>query len=322
MRTGTAVLIVGLAPIAAGHAAQADPQAEALAWLKKISAAAQQLNYTGTFVYQRGNRIETSRITHVVDATGEYEKLETLDGPPREIIRSNDQLTCYYPDGKTVRMEKRSPRGFPAVVPEQLNVITENYTVRKGEIDRVAGLDCQVGVLQPKDDLRYGHSYCADVNSGLPLRARTLNEKNEPIESFAFTQLSIGGNIGKEKTRPSFRPRDAGARADSQSAAEVVNSNTGWVVNSSPAGFRKIMEAKRVIQGKSAAHIVYSDGLAAVSIFIEPAQASGNAVQELTQQGAISIYTRPYAQNIVTTLGETPAATVMRIGNSVTFRGK
>ncbi|HTP95330.1 MAG TPA: MucB/RseB C-terminal domain-containing protein [Burkholderiales bacterium] len=321
MRLAAALAAATLASIGAGHAAQPDPQGDALVWLKRIAAAARQLNYSGTFVYQRGSKVETSRITHLVDATGEYEKLEALDGPPREVIRSNDQVTCYYPDGSTMTVDKTSPRRFPAVIPERLAGIVENYTVRKGGVDRVAGFDCQVTVLQPKDGMRYGHSYCAELGSGMPLRAYTFGDKDQSIELFAFTQISVGGTISRDRVKPSFVARDGSSRQARPAAlAEAVSADTGWVVNNSPAGFRKILEAKRVIQGKPAAHIVYSDGLAAVSVFVEPAAAGGKP--EVSQQGAISIYTRPYAENVLTILGETPAATVMQIGNSVSYKGR
>ena len=106
--------------------------------------------------------------------TARTEKLETLDGPPREIIRNNENVTCYVPDNKTVIIEKRTARQFPALLPEQLTGITDNYVVTKGGQDRVAGYDCQVIALEPKDNLRYGHKYCAELASGLALRSRTL----------------------------------------------------------------------------------------------------------------------------------------------------
>ena len=76
---------------------------EALNWLKRMASASRQLNYSGTIVYQHRNRLETSRVVHFVNAAGgEFEKLETLDGPPREVVRSNDQVICYLPASRTV----------------------------------------------------------------------------------------------------------------------------------------------------------------------------------------------------------------------------
>lgn len=316
--------IVFLAVAATGAAAEpGDPQ-DGLTWLKKMAGASRQLNYTGTFVYRHDNQTETSRIVHYVNAAGgEFEKLETLDGPPREVIRTNDQVTCYLPNTKTVIIERRSSRRFPALLPEQLNDVSDNYTVRKGSMDRVAGYDCHVVVLEPKDKLRYGHQFCAEAKSGLPLRARTFNDKNEPLESFAFTELKIGGSFNRDKVKSRYAAKSQDWKVD-RSALVIaeIQAETGWVLTQQPNGFRKLTELKRSIAGRTAtvSHIVFSDGLAAVSVFIEPMPKAMPA-QSLSHQGAVNIYTRLIADHMVTVLGEAPAATVMQIANSLEFRG-
>ena len=148
-------------------------------------------NYVGTIVYQHGGRVETSRLVHLNDAGGEFEKLTNLDGPAREVIRSQGEVRCYYPDAKIIRIEPRTFRNaFPSLSPQQLKSLAEFYDFRKAETARVAGLDTQAWVFEPKDGLRYGHKFWADIASGLLLKARLLNEKNEPIEQFAFTETS------------------------------------------------------------------------------------------------------------------------------------
>src|SRR5687768_3012657 len=117
---------VALGLSGATHAGDPGTATEGLAWLKKMASASRQLNYSGTIVYQQRNHVETSRVVHFVNsAGGEFEKLETLDGPPREVVRSNEQVICYLPSVKTVLIEERnrSTRNFPALVPEQLGNI-------------------------------------------------------------------------------------------------------------------------------------------------------------------------------------------------------
>jgi sigma-E factor negative regulatory protein RseB len=304
-------------------AADATTPAEGMRLLRQMSTAARQLNYTGTFVYKHGAQIETSRIWHLTDATGDYERLETLDGPPREIVRANEEVTCFYPGTKTAKVEKwTAARRFPAVVSEQLAAIVANYTVRQGGVARVAGYDCQVTMLEPRDALRYGHAFCADLKSGLPLRAKTFNDRGETVEMFAFTQVEIGGTIARDQLRPRYDPSAPGWKIDQSALTQGSERDSRWVVLNRPAGFRKVLELKRTIQGKSAAQLVYSDGLAAVSVFIEPAVAGTLAAQELSHQGAINIFTRAQAGYVVTALGEAPAPTVMQFGNSVALRAK
>jgi sigma-E factor negative regulatory protein RseB len=304
-------------------AVAAEPAADSTAWLQRIATAARTLNYSGIFVYQHGSQVDTSRIVHYVDATGnETEKLESLDGPAREVIRSNDEVKCYQSDSKTVWIEKRRPaKSFPALLPENLGTLTENYTIRLGGHDRVAGLECQVLVLEPKDGMRYGHKLWADVATGLLVKSVMMDDRGKSVEQFAFTQVNVGGPIDKDLLRSSFAT--VGKDWHEDRPAQAVAADSGWQVNNQPPGFKKIMEMRRTLPGKSepVAHIVLSDGLAAVSVFIEPMPSGDHRpVMGISKQGAINVFTRPVADQLVTVVGEAPASTVMQIGNSVAPR--
>lgn len=316
-------VILGLMAADVAHAENDNTQ-EAFALLRKIANASRQFNYSGTFVYQHGGKSETSRIVHYVNgAGGEFEKLEALDGPPREVVRNNDQLICYLPNLKTVIIEQRDVRQLPVLVPERMSEIVENYAVRLAEKDRVAGYDCRVVVLEPKDKMRYGRSFCAEVGSGLPLRTHTINEQHEVIESFAFTQLAIGGGFNRDKVRSKYAAKSQSWRVDrSALIVSEQKADTGWVVGNQPPGFKKITEINRSIAGRPGvvSHIVFSDGIAAVSVFIESKLTERVAAPALAHQGVVNIYTRPHAEHAVTVLGEAPAATVMQIANSLELR--
>ena len=319
MRAGRciAVMILVCSP---GFAVAESSGVDALAWLQKIASAAHRLNYSGTFVYQRGAYMETSSIVHMTDESGEHEKLEVLDGPPREIIRNNDDVICFTPESKGVMVERRrSHKNFPALLPLQLSAIAESYTVKLGGVERVAGYDCQNVILEPRDSYRYGYRYCGESSSGLLLKAAMLNEKNEVVNQFSFTSTRIGGAIDPAQLKPKYAKYQ---HILPQAIPPMVES--GWQVKSLPAGFKKIMEQKRTFPGKkaSASHLVFSDELVAVSVFIEPLAGMGKSASGLSSQGAINVYTRPVADYQVTVLGEVPAMTVMQIANSVFFAAK
>lgn len=298
-----------------------DPSVEVLNLLQKIAAAPHQHNYVGTFVYSSGGHIETSRIIHMLDQDGEHEKIEVLDGSPREIIRNNDEMRCYLPESKTIVTEKRWLRkSFPALLPEPLSNLNENYIVSKGEPERISDYECQVIVLEPRDDLRYSHKLWVDANTGLLLKAAVL-DKVRVVEQFVFTQLKIGGEIDKEMLKPKYSAKVGEWRITNLVSSTMGNGKLGWQVSNPPAGFKKIIEMKRTLSGKSTpvGHIALSDGLAAVSVFIEPVEKNSvPPVQGLSPgYGAINIYTRIVADNMVTTVGEIPPAAVIQIGNSV-----
>jgi sigma-E factor negative regulatory protein RseB len=313
-RAGLAVAVLFAVPVAFAQ--------DAADWLQRAANAAKQLNYVGTIVYQHGGRVETSRLLHLFDAGGEVEKLSNLDGPAREVFRNNDQVRCYYPDAKIVRIEARSSHNvFPSLLPQQLNTLAAYYFFRKAEVARVAGLETQAYVFEPKDGLRYGHKFWADLASGLLLKARLLDEKNETVEQFAFTDIQIGVKLDRANMKPTFENLPPDWQTYELPPGEVAPKETGWLVKDLPAGFTKVVEGFRKLRGKPApvAHLVYSDGLVAVSVFVEPSPPTPQPVG-LSQQGGINVYSRQLDDYLVTVLGEAPGATVRQIAYSVSHR--
>ena len=294
---------------------------DAADWLQRAATAARTLSYVGTIAYQHGGRVEMSRLVHFADASGEYEKLTNLDGPSREVIRNNDQVRCYYSDAKLVRIEPRAFHNvFPSLLPQQLATLAEHYFFRKAETARIAGLETQAYVFEPKDGMRYGHKFWADSTTGLLLKARLLNEKSEPVEQFAFTDIQIGAKIDRDVVKPPFPALPPDWQVRESLPGDVVLEQTGWIVKDLPPGFAKVAEGYRALRGKPrVAHLVFSDGLVAVSVFVEPTPPARQPVG-LSQQGGINVYSRPLDEHLVTVVGEAPGATVRQIAFSVSHR--
>lgn len=300
---------------------------DAQVWLKKIQSAAKVLDYSGTFVYQQASQVRTSRITHVKRGKDELEKLEVLDGNPREYIRNNDEIICYLPDTKTVLVEKRVNQDvFPALLNANPITLTDHYHVRKAGTGRVAGYSSQAIVLEPRDNLRYGYKLWAEKNSGLLLKAQTLNEKGEIVEQISFTQIEIG-KIHSDRAKSSFiNTRNWHV----ENAVMQQVSLSGWSVTAMPPGFKKIREVKRLVTdtpvqaslspvgSREVSQIVYSDGLAAISIFIEPS--AGKRSEGYMQQGAMNIAGKRQGEFWLTIVGEVPLVAIKQVANSVEFK--
>jgi sigma-E factor negative regulatory protein RseB len=306
---------------------------DAQVWLAKIQSAAHRLNYSGTFVYQQGDQVRTSRITHVVDGKNEIEKLEVLDGKPREYIRNNEEIVYYVPEAKTLLVEKRVTQDvFPAILDANPPDLAKYYSIEKAEIGRVAGFECQAVALEPKDDLRYGYKLWAEKTTGLLLRAQTFNSKSELVEQIAFTHVEIG-NIDREQVKPSFS-NTRGWRIEHAVMNPVNLSN--WTVKAVPGGFKRIRELKRLLSDTGAepgadgaratnqprhrevSQIVFSDGLAAISVFIEPGTQS--RTEGSMQQGAMNIIGKRYGDFWLTIVGEVPSAAIKQVANSIEFK--
>ncbi|MEE8327366.1 MAG: MucB/RseB C-terminal domain-containing protein [Nitrosomonadaceae bacterium] len=301
--------------------ADASASIEAQVWLQSIVDAPRKHNYTGIFVYSSGGHMETSRVVHMVNSEGEFERIEVLDGSPREVIRNNDEVRCYFPDRKTVVTGKRGlQKFFPALLPEPLSNLNNNYIVKKGGKERISDYECQVIVLKSKDNMRYSQKLWVEVATGLLLKAAVMDQ-DQVVEQFVFTQLEIDGEIDEEFLKPRYVTEITEIHVTNPVSSGMVEGKLGWQVENLPPGFSKINEVKRNFSGKSTpvGHITLSDGLAAVSVFIKPVTKNEplDARESYPRQGAINIYTRTVGDNVVTTIGEVPPATVMQIGNSV-----
>ena len=332
-----ATIVAGMSPVL--YAQNTETQ-DVQNTLRRVQSAAQKLNYSGTFIYQQANQIRTSRITHRVDAHGEVEKLEILDGIPREYLRRNDEVTCYLPEIKTIQIEKNvTQEVFPALLTSNTQSLAESYIIRKEEFSRVAGAACLTLSFEPKDTMRYGYRLCLENTSGLLLRAQTVNAKNEVIEQIAFTQIDIG-DIDKSRLKPSFQNT-----TDWQVENLMVqaNVNSGWNVKFLPSGFKKTREMKRVIpismvgndvDGQSKSHqtkphqtkphqviqMIFSDGLSTISVFIEPD--TGSRTEGGLQQGAMTIMGKRQGNYWLTVVGEVPFAAIKQVMNSIEFKSK
>jgi sigma-E factor negative regulatory protein RseB len=324
-------LLLGVAPAAFSEPALQDD----LKWLETMTFAAHQTDYSGTFVYQFGSHVEVSRITHVTDASGEYGRLESLDGDRREIVRHNGEVWCYIGDNK-VKLEGQHTKEFPALLPDtqSLSKINKNYVVSQTGEARVAGFHTYAIQFQPRDNLRYGHRMWVDSNSGLLLKSEVIDEHGSIVEQYAFTQLTVGGNIdrswitademGQNKPGPASVAQQphAAARHDTTQKASAAPAS-GWQVDAMPEGFGKIAELRRPMHNRSgtAIQMVYSDGLASISVFIEENDHDDDDHPGLTSQGAIQVYSRLLDGHLVTVVGEVPPQTVIQVGDSVRFAG-
>jgi len=219
-----------------------------------------------------------------------------------------------------VKVERvASHRDFPAILPDQLGDLQQYYVASRGEPARIAGFDCVSVLLTPRDDLRYGYVLWADANTGMLMRARTVNDKGETLEQFTFTHLQIGP-VARDKVRSKHAGRNW--RIEEGAATPVNLSEAGWLVNPDLPGFRKIDEVRRKLrESQMVGQVVYSDGLAAISIFIEPlAEGRGTMRTGMSNLGAIHIYTREVENHLVTVVGETPAASVRRIADRIEYK--
>ena len=301
----------------------ADIVNDAHALLMKMGDAARKLNYQGTFVYQHGDQLESMRIVHKVEKGQSRESLVSLNGAAREVIRNSHEIQCFLPDEKSVMVEHRKvdSRSFPAIVPESLEQLDKHYVIQLGPTGRVADHAVRAVVIQPRDAYRYGYQLWADSQTDLPLKAILVDEGGHVVEQFMFTNVKIGGSIPDNAFKPKVSDKHFVWYRENGNVTQSPGRMGDWKVEHLPPGFTLSARLMRAVPTHKTPveHIVYSDGLAVVSVFVEKIEAgtSTDNINGPIHVGAIHVFGKVVGDHQITVVGEVPARTVDLIGKSV-----
>lgn len=287
--------------------------------LEEMCAAMSSQSYRGTFVHLHNNKIESMEIVRRKDADGEVEKLLSLNGEAREIIRNKDVVTCVLPKSQKITIDKARPGSqLPLALPQNLNNIEAFYELSLDGKERIAGLDSTIVSLKPKDSYRYGHRIWVDGDSKLMVKSDLLDEQGVPIEQIMFTKLVLDNNLpdsafSSNLNADEFKRIEVGKG----SMPEPAESMLKWQLTQAPQGFSLVSHTRQMAKSSQAPveHMVLSDGMASVSVFIEPQQ--GQSLSGASRMGAVNAYGSVKADHKVVVVGEVPAATVMLINQYV-----
>lgn len=306
---------------AAGDAAQDD----ARAWLARTDQALARGNYRGVFVHEYGGETETLRVIHRVGSDGVSERLVSMDGSGREFIRRNGELSCYLPDQRTVLVLKSAQPSLPLNVPQLDARWSGQYDVRQLAIARISGHRTRVIAVTPLDALRYGYRVWIDDATAMPLKTQLRDQRGSVLEQILFTELSLPAHIGDAELRPAVdargyrwvRQQEASAPRALPAAASTPLP-LAWQVGTLPPGFHMTASGLQMLSSGPAEHLVFSDGLASVSVFIQPSRSAGNVrFAEAAALGTSSAYSTLLSGYRITAVGEVPPQTVRAIVQSI-----
>lgn len=300
-------------------AASETQSSQAMELLQRMQKAARSLDYAGIYTYQQGSTVLSTRIVHVVDGTGERERLSLLDGTPREYIRHNDVTQCLLPEHKLILTERRDSERFPAVLFDEGERLPAHYDFRVSEtLERVAGRSCHTLMLDPRDSQRYGYRFCADKDTGLPLRAQTVGPEGVLIQ-IVFNTLEVGADVAPEALTPAWNTKEW--KVVELPVEEVDLASEGWRIPL-PPGYQPLTQVARQMRAdRRVKQLVASDGLATISVFIEAYADTGDQPREigLMRKGAVSVYRKRIGDHWLTVLGEVPADTVRDLAHRTEY---
>jgi sigma-E factor negative regulatory protein RseB len=309
-------------------------------WLQKMNQALATRNYDGTFFHLSEGRVETMRIVHRVRAGRVTERLQSLDGSGREFIRNNDELTCYLPDQHTVLVEPRPDHGpFLGSLPQFGADVNEFYRIESMPATHILGRAARVIVVNPKDQFRFGYRLWLDEKTAMPLKTQLCDSRGQVIEQIFFARLDMPENIPDSELAPVVRTEGMRWVRQGPSHDSASPALSAYRASELPPGFHLTVAGAQTIGGATvpASHLVYSDGLATVSVFVEAPQsdtsgagsgadAAASAPPEPPMQGLARVgsgfaYSIVVQGHQVTAVGEVPAQTVEFIAHSVKSSG-
>jgi sigma-E factor negative regulatory protein RseB len=306
-----------LAAVTTAHAGDR----EARQWLERMSEALATRNYEGRFFHLRDSRSEAMRIFHRVDKGKVTERLVSLDGSGREIIRNQTEVIFYLPDRRTVLVEKRTEGNtLLAAVPSYNEELEAHYNIERGQFTKALGRRTQIIMVQPRDQFRYGYKLWLDDETAMPLKSQLCDRTGKVIEQILFAELNFRDRIPAESLKPSITGEGFRWVKQDVQQPQLAATQAGWGAIRLPAGFRLTAWRVQFIAGSPVPvqHLVYSDGLASVSVFIEPADPRARPMQGLAQVGGAFAFSRAFDGHQVTAVGEVPPVTVEAIAASVT----
>ena len=311
----------GLALLGAANAAE--PDVSPVFLIKRMVAATSALNYQGVFVYQRGNQIDSMRILHRLNGDTEVERLVSLSGPAREVIRKGDEVRCLFPDDKEGMVEKIQPKDFFAFgLSTSIEEIDQHYRLQVAGKPRIAGRNSIAISIVPEQSDRYAYQLVVDEDHGLLLKSAVYDRNGRVLEQVQFAEISIGEHIPMSEFEPQLNG-DEYTWHTSQADHPQNNVTQGthrWSASWLPSGFemRNEMTQQFANEKSPVSHLVYTDGVAMVSIFVEEdSQRSTPRESDYSSLGAVNAMSIKQDSNLITVVGELPLATLQRIAGSV-----
>lgn len=305
------LLLTGMLLAASANAEQAAH------WLDKMSRALEDASYRGVLLRESHGRSEALEVFHTKIDGVVRERLISQEGSGFEIIRNGDEVHCVLPDKKAVLVEAWDENStLFASLPSSSDDIAGSYEIRIQDPQRIAGRKALLLLIEPRDDLRFGHRIWLDIDTGFPLKTQLVDRDGSVLEQLRFADITLGADVSvaelaTQHDLSGFRwyPAEAARRVESVSVA--------WTSEQLPAGF-VVESSHREAMGKSGApvtHIVYTDGLSKVSVFIKAATDQPRTLR--SRVGGAHSFSTVIDGHQVTAVGEVPAATVERIALSM-----
>ncbi|MGC3980743.1 MAG: MucB/RseB C-terminal domain-containing protein [Steroidobacteraceae bacterium] len=300
--------------------AHAGVSADARSWLERMSQALVDRNYDGRFIKSTETQSETFRIVHRNVAGKITERLVSLDGMGRESVRTNTEVTYYMPDEREVLVESRADSdALLTLIPSYQPGLEAYYDITTAAAPKVLERKAQLVTVQPRDEYRYGYRLWLDAETAMPLKSQLFDRQGKVIEQVAFAELTLRDRIADRELTPTFSTAGFEWTRHEVRRRTVTQDVVGWRVQNLPPGFKLKVTRLQPVIGLTAPvkHLVFSDGLATVSMFIEQVASGGDTGSALQKIGSTYAFHSDVPGYQITAVGEVPAMTVKSMVSSL-----
>lgn len=307
------------------------PERSVSEWLLRMHEGSRKRTYVGTFVVSSSNSMSSSRIWHACDGQQQMERVEALTGAPRSTIRRNDEIITFHADSKIALSEKREFSGvFPGALKANQAGLAQLYSVRQLGVDRVAGIEADVVLLQPKDKFRFGYRVWSERKGGLVMKLQTLDTDGRVLEQAAYSELQLDAPVSMSKLTQMMGNLD-GYRLVKSELQKTTALAEGWQLKTLPPGYKPMNCYKRAVvkadgaNTDSAMQWIFSDGLASVSLFVETFDRARHIQEGQAATGATHSITRRFVDRQseqsgdwwLTVVGEVPVPALIGFAQSL-----
>lgn len=294
-----------------------------LSLLKKMAEAEKTLNYEGDLVYLHGPNVESMHIVHAVDAKGERKRVMSKSGDDKELVMDAQHLFAVMPDAGTILVEKRRPGQPEQVQFANLYEANENYEYKLQGQERIAGKNCQIVSIYPKDNFRFGYRFSIEEESGLLLKALTQDRAGQVHEQMMYTSVNFPAAIAPEKFTAILQKDDYEWQESvnaTEEGVELPQYKSVWRLQALPPGFKQVESSQRFIPGTPGPveHFVLSDNLATLSLFISKIENNDVQLDEgAGRSGSLNVYSVITDDHHITVVGAVPKNTIEFIARSL-----
>jgi sigma-E factor negative regulatory protein RseB len=274
--------------------------------LNRMTHSHRELNYRAIVTYQLGDQLSSYRITHIVNDGKEFEALESLDGDHHDLVHHGHDVNCVHPGPQLIRL----------VNPDEDRGFYRYYDVDVVGEDRVAGRNTITLSIKPRDVYRLGYQLSLDKETGLLLRSDIVNQQGKVLERFQYVMLDLNIPDNELVVDGAIEVEHTPVVLDGPVASRAERWRPNWI----PAGFAPLKDT-----GDDGDAITYTDGLAVMSVFVEPLLKTDTGAATVTEggmrRGASVSYTVAFPDSgmFATVVGEVPMLTAKQVAKSLSW---